>query len=131
MPLDVDVSHWPIAVVAHDGDGDAQLGDALGELLDRKERFGLVLDIGRQSRPQQADLARWLQAHKVRARRFVLGCALVVPAATVERNRELIGAHPDAYPFPAWVAASRDECRQWVEGIIATSGPDVGRAPRS
>jgi hypothetical protein len=130
VALDVDVSNWPVAVVTRAGEGDVLLSPALGDLLDRKERFALVLDIGRQSRAEQADLATWLQANKVRAQRFVLGCALVVPEATLAHNRDLIGSHPEAYPFPAWVAASRDECRLWVDGIVATSGPDVVRPPR-
>ena len=64
------------------------------------------------------------------ANRFVLGCALVVPQSTLVRNRELIAAHPGAYPFPAWVAASREDCRAWVEGVVATSGPNGHRSHR-
>ena len=130
MALEIDLSSWPIAVVARDGETAEALDVALGGLLDRKERFGLVLDLGRQSRTEQAEFSGWLQTHKVRARRYVLGCALVVPEATVEPGRALIAAHPDAYPFPAWVASTRDECRSWVEGILATSGPLGIRPPR-
>ncbi len=131
MALDVDVSDWPLAcITADDGGADGALVAELGGLLDRRERFGLVLDVGKQSREEQGVLAAWLQTHRVRATRYVVGCAMVVPEATLARNRELIAAHPDAYPFPAWVAPTLEECRTWVEGVLATSGPTGGRTLR-
>jgi hypothetical protein len=136
VPLELDLTDWPIAVLTRPEltadvaiDGVGAVGPVLGSLFDRKERFGLVLDLGRQSGAEQADLAGWLQRNRTRARRYVVGCALVLPATAVERGRELIGARPELYPFPAWVAASRDECRGWVEGVLASSGPRV-RGPR-
>lgn len=130
MALDVDLSAWPVACIAADDAGaDGALVAELGELLDRRERFGLVLDVGRQPREEQAALAAWLRTNRVRAKRYVVGCAMVVPAATLDRNRELIATHPEAYPFPAWVAATRGECRTWVEGVLATSGPAGRRTP--
>ena len=137
MPLELDLTDWPVAVLVRppvpiDGgtDGDAAIGPVLGSLFDRKERFGLVLDLGRQNETEQAELAGWLQRNRTRARRYVVGCALVMPATAVERGRELLGARPELYPFPAWVAASRDECRSWVEGVLASSGPRRGRLRR-
>ena len=55
---------------------------------------------------------------------------LTATASAIDRGRELIGARPDLYPFPAWVAASREECRTWVEGVLASSGPYAGRSRR-
>jgi len=136
VPLQLDLTAWPVAVLARpadvDGavDGVGAVGPVLGTLFDRRERFGLVLDLGRQSEAEQADLAAWLQRNRARARRYVVGCALVLPETAVDRGRELIGARPDLYPFPAWVAATRDECRSWVEGVVASSGPRVGRLRR-
>ena len=131
MALDVDLSEWPLACIAADDEGaDGALIGELGALLDRRERFGLVLDVGKQSRDDQAVLAAWLQTHRVRAKRYVVGCAMVVPEATLDRNRDLIAAHPDVYPFPAWVAATLGECRTWVEGVLATSGPNGTRPSR-
>lgn len=129
----MDLTDWPIALLARpvaDADGAPGgdgVGAALGSLLDRRERFGLVLDLGRQNDAQQAELAAWLHRNRVRAQRYVVGCALVLPASAVERGRDLIGARPQLYPFPAWVASSRAECRSWVEGVLASSGPR-GRA---
>lgn len=128
----MDLGAWPVALLARtagdvvDADDDGVVG-ALGALLDRKQRFGLVLDLGRQSEAQQAELSGWLHRNRVRAQRYVVGCALVLPPATVERARDLLSARPDLYPFPAWVAASRDECFAWVEGVLASSGP-LGRS---
>jgi hypothetical protein len=137
VPLDVDLTAWPVAVLsrpeAAGGDGAADgaaVGPVLGTLLDRRERFGLVLDLGRQSEGEQASLAGWLQRNRVRVRRYVVGCALVMPAAAVDRARALIGGQPDLYPFPAWVAATRDECCVWVQGVLASSGPQTGRRRR-
>jgi hypothetical protein len=137
VALDVDLTAWPLAVLsrpqvaAGDGAGTSgAVGPVLGSLLDRKERFGLVLDLGRQSEGEQADLAAWLQRNRVRARRYVVGCALVLPAGAVERGRALIGARPALYPFPAWVAATREECSSWVRGVLASSGPGAGRRRR-
>jgi hypothetical protein len=137
VALDVDLTAWPVAVLSRPrvgaGDGASApgaVGPVLGALLDRKERFGLVLDLGRQSEGEQADLAAWLQRNRVRARRYVVGCALVLPAGAVDRARALIGARPTLYPFPAWVAATRDECCGWVQGVLASSGPGTGRRRR-
>jgi hypothetical protein len=137
VPLELDLTDWPIALLARPeltagvaSDAAGAVGPVLGSLFDRKERFGLVLDLGRQSEAEQADLAGWLQRNRTRARRYVVGCALVLPATAVERGRELIGARPELYPFPAWVAASRDECRSWVEGVLASSGPRIVRSRR-
>ena len=143
MPPEVDLSAWPVAVLARSpsdsddatvlvarGDGGGVIGPILGSLLDRRERFGLVLDLGRQTDVEQADFAHWLRRNRVRAKRYVVGCALVLPDATVDRARELIGLEPDLYPFPAWVAATRGECRVWVEGVLASSGPAAGRPGR-
>jgi hypothetical protein len=138
VPLELDLTAWPVALLARpvvaetvDATVDVvEVGPVLGSLFDRKERFGLVLDLGRQNEAEQAALAQWLQRNRTRARRYVVGCALVLPAGAIERGRELIGARPDLYPFPAWVAASRDECRHWVEGVLASSGPRGGRLRR-
>lgn len=147
MVLEIDLAGWPVAVLARPagvevggrgGDGEvdvdadlhAAVGPLLGSLLDRRERFGLVLDLGRQTDAQQSELAGWLRDNRVRARRYIVGCALVLPEVAVDRGRELLGARPDLYPFPAWVAATRDECRDWVEGVLASSGPRVGRLRR-
>lgn len=139
MPIAVETHAWPVALVrrveaagngAVDGDGAVdgevtgiELGEAIGELLNRRQRFGLVLDVGRQSPDAQREFATWLAGHKPALRRFVLGCALVVPAATVERSRQLIAEHPDAYPFPAWVADTLEDCTNWVHGVVASSDP--------
>jgi hypothetical protein len=137
VPLELDLTDWPIALLARPeltagvaSDAAGAVGPVLGSLFDRKERFGLVMDLGRQSEAEQADLAGWLQRNRTRARRYVVGCALVLPSTAVERGRELIGARPELYPFPAWVAASRDECRSWVEGVLASSGPRIVRSRR-
>lgn len=137
MPLELDIASWPVVVLVRPTAGsdgtagvDGAVGNVLGSLLDRRECFGLVLDLGRQSDDEQAAFAGWLRDNRVAARRYVVGCALVVPTAAVERGREMIGARPEVYPFPAWFAATRDECRSWVEGVLASSGPGVGRARR-
>jgi hypothetical protein len=138
VPLELDLTSWPVAVLARPdavipsgppGSAD-EVGSVIGALFDRKERFGLVLDLGRQNEAEQSALAGWLHRNRTRARRYVVGCALVLPTTAVERGRELIGARPDLYPFPAWVAASREECCSWVEGVLASSGPRVGRLRR-
>jgi hypothetical protein len=90
----------------------------------------LVLDLGRRTGVQQASLAGWLRHNRTRAQRYVVGCALVLPSSAVERARELIAGQPDLYPFPAWVAATRDECRSWVEGVLASSGPSIRKSRR-
>ena len=77
MALDVDLSEWPIAYVAADAAGaDGALVGALGELLDRRERFGLVLDVGRQTHDEQVALAAWLRSNRARARGVLPRCRL-------------------------------------------------------
>lgn len=136
MLVATDLAAWPVAVLTRGSVTRREVpacetemprlepvGPVLGALLDRRERFGLVLDLGRQSTSEQEEFGGWLRTNGARVRRYVVGCALVVPPAAVARGRELIGARPDLYPFPAWVAGSVDECRTWVEGVLASSGP--------
>ena len=131
MALDVDLSEWPLACIAADDEGaDGALIGEFGALLDRRERFGLVLDVGKQSGDEQAVLAAWLQ--RTSAGEAVRGRLCDGrPEATLDRNRELIAAHPDAYPFPAWVdggdaARGSEECSDVGRGACALALPAPG-----
>ncbi|MGE0141039.1 MAG: hypothetical protein AB7R77_24825 [Ilumatobacteraceae bacterium] len=109
---------WPIVIITAAGRVD--LGTVqrfcaeLDVLLGQGDTFGLVLDMGGWSRDARTAIGEWLERRFVEIGQVVAAMATVVPSAAVDSNRQYIDEHPDAYPCPTHVAASRLECARWV-----------------
>jgi hypothetical protein len=125
----LDRSGWPVVV---DGGEAGESGGPVGvevaraftaemdELLAAGEHFALVVDMGRWSRDAQQVMTGWLGEHFAGIGAVVAAMATVVAPATVDTSRRYIAEHPDQYPCPAGVAASRGEALAWVRAQLAT-----------
>lgn len=117
----IDDSEWPLVHVDVDelteAAGEDAVLDALNALLDRGERFALSFQ-GRRRQGARDRSHEWMMEREEALGRLIIGAAFIVAPATLARNRELAaGGNP--YPFPVWPATTREECAEWLRGLMA------------
>ena len=118
----VDQSDFPVVRVDLHAVNTAEEADELlaacGDVLSRGERVGFVFIGERASRPVRDQIQEWIVGNYELIARAVAGAAMVMKPATLERNRQLL-TEQNPFPFPAWVAATADECAEWVGARVA------------
>ena len=112
---------WPVVRVDLDTPDDDETTRRLtrvNEMLGQGEPMGFVFLVDRLGRNIRERVHTWFGTNDEQLNQWVAGIATVVAPATVARNREVLADH-NPFPFPAWVAATEDECVDWLRERIA------------
>jgi hypothetical protein len=138
VPFHYDDTRAPMVVITSSGDSTNEEFDAylttMTKLLQKRQRYGIVLDARRSARPspvQRQKQADWMKRYAAEIRAYNVGIGFVIDNAIVRGAlTAILWLQPT--PAPHRVFASLDAAERWVTELLQQEGlrvpPPRGRA---